>query len=288
MKTEEKIENVSFKARLRNDDVYVQNELRSLSELTGHSVRKGLEQAILSDGQVVNVVSKSYGHLPNQKFFPEVEVKLIDAGMNYLTRSINRENRSFAVDFILDDENWIVKVKNSVDKLRPMLRFTNSYDGSCRTSGHFGFFREVCTNGLHVAHSKIGFSVKHRGNIAEVVLPEIRELVGRFMDNEFYSIHKKFEVLAEKPISDLSDFVKVTAEHFKLFQFECSEKNPSPSLNARLVMDTIAQESRMLDSQPNLWQGYNAFNALLHGKLKKTFETQKNLDEKIFEYLVGV
>jgi hypothetical protein len=288
MKTEEKIENVSFRARLKNDDVYVRNELSSLSELTGHSVRKGLEQAILSEGQIVNVVSNSYGHLPNQKFFPEVEVKLIDAGMNYLTRSINRDNRSFAVDFILDDEDWIVKVKNSVDKLRPMLRFTNSYDGSCRTSGHFGFFREVCTNGLHVAHSKIGFSVKHRGNIAEVVLPEIRELVGRFMDNEFYSIHKKFEVLAEKPIADLSGFVKVTAESLKLFQFECSEKNPNPSLNARLVMDTITQESRMLDSTPNFWQGYNAFNALLHGKLKKTFETQKNMDEKIFEYLVEV
>jgi hypothetical protein len=287
MKTEEKIENVSFKTRLRSDDVYVKNELRSLSELTRYPVSKGLEQAILSEGQIVNVVSKSYGHLPNQKFFPEVEVKLIDAGMNYMTRSINRENRSFAVDFILDDENWIVKVKNSVDKLRPMLRFTNSYDGSCRTSGHFGFFREVCTNGLHVAHSKIGFSVKHRGNIAEVVLPEIRELVGRFMDNEFYSIHKKFEVLAEKPISDLSDFVKVTAENFNLFQFACSEKNPNPSLNARLVMDTIKQESRMLDSIPNFWQGYNAFNALLHGKLKKTFESQRNLDEKIFEYLVA-
>ena len=71
-------------------------------------------------------------------------------------RSINRDNRSFAVDYILSDENWIVKVKNVNDKLRPMLRFTNSYDGSCRTSGHFGFFREVCSNGLHIAQSEIG------------------------------------------------------------------------------------------------------------------------------------
>jgi hypothetical protein len=67
--------------------------------------------------------------------------------------------------------------------------------------------------------------VKHRGNIAQVVLPEIKELVTRFMDNEFYSKHRKFQVLAERPIKDLDDFVKVTAEHFKLFQFECSEKN---------------------------------------------------------------
>jgi hypothetical protein len=286
MKNEMPIETQNFKQALRSDDVYGKNQVVSLATLAGMPVRKGLEQAIVCEGQVVNVVSKSYGHLPNQKFFPEVEVKLIDEGIGYVMRSINRDNRSFAVDYILSDDNLVVKVKNGLDKLRPMLRFTNSYDGSCKTSGHFGFFREVCGNGLHVAHSKIGFSVKHRGNIAQVVLPEIKELVTRFMDNEFYRIHRKFEVLAERPIKDLNDFVKVTSGHFKLFQFECSEKNPSPSLNARLVLDTIRKESHFLKSAPNLWHGYNAFNAILHTKLKKTFENQKNLDEKIFEYLL--
>lgn len=238
MKNEMLIETQNFKHALRNDNVYGKNQVVSLETLTGMPVRKGLENAIVCEGQLVNVVSKSYGHLPNQKFFTEVEVKLIDEGIGYVTRSINRDNRSFAIDYILSDDKLVVKVKNGVDKLRPMLRFTNSYDGSCKTSGHFGFFREVCSNGLHVAHSKIGFSVKHRGNIAQVVLPEITDLVTRFMDNEFYSIHQKFEVLAEKPIKNLNDFVKVTAEHFKLFQFECSDKNPNPSLNARLVLDT--------------------------------------------------
>lgn len=286
MKNEMLIETQNFKHALRNDNVYGKNQVVSLETLTGMPVRKGLENAIVCEGQVVNVVSKSYGHLPNQKFFTEVEVKLIDEGIGYVTRSINRDNRSFAIDYILSDDKLVVKVKNGVDKLRPMLRFTNSYDGSCKTSGHFGFFREVCSNGLHVAHSKIGFSVKHRGNIAQVVLPEITDLVTRFMDNEFYSIHRKFEVLAEKPIKNLNDFVKVTAEHFKLFQFECSDKNPNPSLNARLVLDTIIKESGMLVSPPNLWHGYNAFNSLLHTKLKKSFENQKNLDERIFEYLL--
>lgn len=287
IQNEARIENLNFKQTLRNDDVYGKNQVITLQTLTGMPVRKGLENAIVCEGQVVNVVSSSYGHLPNQKYFPEVEVKLIDEGIGYVTRSINRDNRSFAIDYILDDEKLVVKVKNGMDKLRPMLRFTNSYDGSCKTSGHFGFFREVCSNGLHVAHSKIGFSVKHRGNIAQVVLPEIKELVTRFMDNEFYSIHRKFEVLAERPIDNLDDFVKVTAEHFKLFQFECSEKNPSPSLNARLVLETIRREAAILHTAPNLWHGYNAFNSMLHTKLKKTFGVQKNLDEKIFEYLIG-
>ncbi len=268
---------------LRNDNVFVKNEVVSLSELTGKTTRRGLENAILSEGEIVNVVSKSYGHLPNETFFYQVESKLADANIEFVTRSINRDNRSFAVDYILKDEKFIINVKNAGDVIAPMLRFVNSYDGSAKTSGHFGFYRQVCSNGLHVAHSKIGFSVKHKGDIAEIVLPEIAGLVTKFMDNEFYSLSRKFEVLAERPIKDLKEFVKVTAEKVKLFQFACSEKNPEPSLNARHVLDTIAREATLLNVEPNLWIGYNAFNELLHDKMKKTFDKQKDFDAKLFE-----
>lgn len=281
-----KSQSIYLKKELQNDNVYVKSELVSLSKVTGLKTRKGLEQALISESEIVNIVSNQYGHLPNEKFFADVEVKLIDAGLNYKTRSINRDNRSFAVDYILDDENFVVKVKNDKDNIVPMLRFTNSYDGSCKTSGHFGFFREVCSNGLHVAESFVGFSVKHKGNIAEVVLPEIGLLVEKFMSNEYYDLSRKFEVLAERPIKDLEGFVKLTADKLKLFTYESSEKNPLPSLNARTVLDTIRREANLLDEKPNLWLGYNAFNELLHGKLKKTFENQKQLDNKIFNSIM--
>lgn len=288
MKQENAIENLNFKHKLQDDDVFVSNYVVNLQDVTGMPTRKGLERAIICEDQIVNVVSNSYGHLPNDKFFYEVKSKLIDANIGYVTRSINRDNRSFAIDYILSDDNLIVKVKNGNDKIRPMLRFTNSYDGSCKTSGHFGFFREVCSNGLHVAQSKVGFSVKHKGNIVQVVVPEIRSLVSQFMNNEFYSLHKKFEVLAERPIRNLEDFVKVTAEHFKLFKFESSDSNPAPSLNARMVIETIRTESRLLNSEPTMWHGFNAFNSVIHGKLKKSFGLQQSLDERIFEHLLNL
>ena len=268
---------------LEKQDVFVKSNVLDLKGLTGLPTRKGLENAVVSNGKIVNIVSNSYGHLPNEIFFKEVENKLKDAGVKYAIRSINREDRSFAVDYILNDETFIVKVKNGTDVLRPMLRFVNSYDGSCKTTGHFGFYRQVCTNGLHVAHSSIGFSVKHRGAIVELVLPEIRTLVAKFMENEYYALSKKFEVLAERPITNLNEFVKLTAEKFKLFKFESSETNPAPSLNARLVLDIITKEARQFESAPTLWNGYNAFNEVLHGKLKKNFEQQKSLDGRIFE-----
>lgn len=273
----------SILANSRQDNVLVDSSIVPLQSLTGITSRRGLENAIICENQIVNVVSNSYGHLPNEKFFLGVEEKLIDADIYYQQRSINRDNRSFVVDYVLADDRYKVAVKGEQDILRPMLRFVNSYDGSCKTSGSFGFWRKVCDNGLHVAQTHIGFSVKHSGAIADIVMPKLDEIVGKFMDNEFYSLKRKFEVLAERPVYNLEDYVKFTAKTSGLFKYESSEKNPEPSANARFVFDVIERESRLLNTRPNQWIVYNAFNELLHGKLKKTFDQQRTLDEKLFE-----
>jgi len=269
---------------LRNDDIFVLNEVRKFKDVTGINSRKGLDNVILSDGKIVNVVSNSYGHLPNQIFFAQVENMLLEANISTVTRSINRENRSFAVDHILNDDSLAITVKNGMDELRPMLRFTNSYDGSTRTSGHFGFFRKICSNGLHIAHSQIGFNIKHRGEIAEVVMPNIKYLIAKFMNNEYFELKRKFEVLAEKRIDNIEEYVKLTCEDLKLFMYESSEKNPAPSLNARTVIEIINRESQILNTAPNMWHLYNAFNEVIHDKLKKSFQNQRDTDTKLFNY----
>lgn len=279
-----KLNNINFKGTLQQDNIYPHIEVKALQDLTGLPCRKGLTRAVISAGEIVNVVSNSYGHLPNENFFNEVEEHLINADINYVQRTINRDNRSFAADYILADDSYYINVKNGMDKLRPMLRFTNSYDGSCRTSGYFGFYREICSNGLHVAHTDFGFSVKHRGDMKQIVIPEIKGIIGKFIDNEYYTLQKKFEVLAETPIENISEYIETTAESFNLFKYASSEQNPAPSLNARIVAESIKRESNLLGTSPNLWIGYNAFNELLHGKLKKNFENQRRLDAEIFEY----
>jgi hypothetical protein len=114
----------------------------------------------------------------------------------------------------------------------------------------------------------------------------IAGIVEKFMENEYYSLSRKFEVLAETYITDLNGFVKSTAESLNLFKFESSEKNPEPSKNARIVLETINRESKELGTAPTLWLGYNAFNELLHGKLKKTFDKQAELDGKLFDHVL--
>jgi hypothetical protein len=267
---------------LQNDNIFVKNAILPINQITDYPSRKGLDKVILSENKIVNFVSNSYGHLPNEDFFYKVEEMLTLSDIKYITRSINRENRSFAVDYILNDDRYCVNVKNGTDKIRPMLRFTNSYDGSCKTSGKFGFFREVCSNGLHTAKTDIGFSLRHKGNIKEMVLPAIYNTICQFMENEFYEIRKKFEVLADFKVIDPKELVKQIAEETKIFKYECSEKNPLPSLNARTVIETIEREQRNFKEDANLWHVYNAFNELLHTKLKKTFDQQEKLDKVLF------
>jgi hypothetical protein len=89
-------------------------------------------------------------------------------------------------------------------------------------------------------------------------------------------------------VTDLQGFVKLAVEKTKLFKFEASEKNPAPSLNAKLIIEGVQKEARMLGTEANKWLVYNAMNELLHTKLKKTFEQQKNADTNIFETLLAL
>jgi len=50
--------------KLQQDKVLVQVPCETLWELTQMKPRKGLENTIVSNGKIVNVLSKSYEHIP--------------------------------------------------------------------------------------------------------------------------------------------------------------------------------------------------------------------------------
>lgn len=90
---------------LQQDEIFVSNEMKSLRSITQMKSRRGFENAIISNGKIVNVVSNSYGHIPNQLFFKKAEEMLTDAKLNSHKRTINRNDRSFITDFIIDDNS---------------------------------------------------------------------------------------------------------------------------------------------------------------------------------------
>jgi hypothetical protein len=249
--------------------------------------RRGLENAIISNGKIVNVVSNSYGHIPNELFFKKAEQLLKDANLKYRKRTINRNDRAFITDFIIEDGNQF-SLRNAEDKILPMLRFKNSFDGSEKTSGHFGFYREVCTNGLHVAQSEIAFSIKHSKNNTDLIMPKLNLLFERFLYNEYYEITRKFWEMEEIELIDTKIFVKEILEKTKLFRYECSDKNDSPSKKSRKLLDMITEGRQDYQATPTLWDGYNAFNWMLHNTLKKSFSQQEKLDRILFDEIYAM
>ncbi|SDD91799.1 protein of unknown function [Pricia antarctica] len=271
-----------YLSNLQQDEIFVPSEMKSLRSLTQMDSRRGLENAIISNGKIVNVVSNSYGHVPNELFFKKAEEMLTGADLTYHKRTINRNDRSFITDFIIEDENQF-SVKNDKDLILPMLRFKNSYDGSEKTSGHFGFYRKICSNGLHVANTEVEFSIKHSKNNTDLIMPRLNNLFDKFLDNDFYTIVQKFATMKNVEILDTKAFVKEILERTKLFRYECSDKNSDPSKKSREVLKILNCEALLLNEKPNLWLGYNAFNAVLHDVLKKSFSQQERLDKKLFD-----
>lgn len=273
-----------FFANLKNDNVFVDAKIVPLTDLTGGMpVRQGITQAVVSEGRIVNVISDSYGFVDNRDYFLKVEESLIEADIYYKTRSVNRDNRSFSVDYILSDDRYHVNVKGGIDKIMPMLSFTNAYDGSGPCTGRFGFFRMVCMNGLHIAKTNIGFKVRHKRDVNEIVIEGIKDSVRKFMDNEYYSLHKKFELMSQQELPDLHKFVKWTAETMDLFKFEKGKSEDKvPSAKAEEVLNIIRKEARELNTVPNLWLGYNAFNEIIHAS-GQPFQKQRQLDSVLFD-----
>jgi len=266
---------------LRQDEIFVRSEIKPLREFTGIESRRGLENAIVSNGKIVNVVSNRYGHIPNELFFGKAEKMMSDSGLEYLKRSINRADRSFTVDYIIQDKNQF-SLKNKKDLILPLLRFTNSYDGSEKTSGHFGFYRETCSNGLHVSYSEIEFSIRHTKKSAVMIMPRLNSLFEKFLDNEYYEVIGKFDAMIDVKIPDTEKFVQEILERTKLFKYT-SGKNRKLTNNAYKVLEIIDSEPYPEYSSQNLWLGYNAFNWVLHNKLKKSFSQQERLDRLLFK-----
>jgi hypothetical protein len=276
----------NLQAGIQNDNLYVANSIVKAADVCNLPTRSGYDQAIISGGEIVNWVGKNYGHLSNLHFFGEMEKKLLETDINVLTRSFNRKNRAFAADYILNDDSFHIdmKVGKKSDIIRPMISLTNGYDGSTQVMGRFGFYREVCKNGMHVLTSEIGFKTRHTGNIMEVVMPQMDVLIQTFMNNQFFELKKKFVVLAETPITDIKNYVRMTCADLGIFKYEKSEENEEASSNAVAVMETITKECRALDIKPNMFIGYNAFNFVLHNKMKKGFNSGYDMDAKLFDY----
>lgn len=274
--------------RVITDNVYVKAAMLPFDSVADYPSIRGLENVILSNGKIVNVVSDNYGFISNQDFFGQFE-KILDAEhINYTAKYKNVNDTQFVADYFLEGE-FLNVGKNAyargIDKIQPKIRLQNSYDGKIKLSGYFGFLRQVCSNGLHVIDNELAFELRRTKKNIEVVFPSMSEMLEEYKTNEMVKIHRSFEVLAERNVTDVKDLVKHLVNSNGIFKFEASDKNPEPGSNGVLVLNTIAKESQLLKTVPNAWIVYNAVNEWIYNDAinKKNEGERKNMDVKLFE-----
>lgn len=276
--------NYNSKRELKQDNVFVNVEMKSVKEITGMPSISRLTNAVISEGKIVNIVSDRYALIDNSQLYTAVEERLVNADVEYKTSSTNKDNCSFAVDYIL--ENGTQRIGDN-DIIQPLFRFTNSYDGTCKTQGTFGLFRQICSNGLHIAQSEISFNFKHTKNNATLLIPRLEELIQHYLETEYYELNKKINLLSDIKI-DAEKFTKYVCEKSKLFSFEKNIRNTETSEYATRVINTIFSESKILGVEPSAWLGYNAFNEVLHSELNFNFNVKQEKDMSLFELVCNM
>ena len=299
----------------QNDNVFGTVEMFDTKEFFGgREVASKLDKVIISNNKVVHTCSPSYGLLANQDFFGKMEEELVLEGLNFKTRSFNHNDSRFSVDYILNDESKIITVNdqrnNGIDDMIvPMIRLTNSYDGSLKTAGYLGFFRKICHNGMHMTTTQLEFKVKHTKGKMNLFIPNIEQLVQRFLSNEMFFIQDKIQKMKthfidekqiESWIKELAKQDRVWADNseenylMRLRKAEESGKDISKvapakeSPNVEIVKNILIRDAESTGVEPNAWLLYSAFNEFIHSNTSQVFTNQKELDTRVFNSVAEI
>ena len=299
----------------QNENVFGTVEMFDTKEFFGgREVASKLDKVIISNNKVVHTCSPSYGLLANQDFFGKMEEELVLEGLNFKTRSFNHNDSRFSVDYILNDESKIITINdqrnNGIDDtIVPMIRLTNSYDGSLKTAGYLGFFRKICHNGMHMTTTQLEFKVKHTKGKMKLFIPNIEQLVQRFLSNEMFFIQDKIQKMKthfidekqiESWIKELAKQDRVWADNseenylMRLRKAEESGKDISKvapakeSPNIEIVKNILIRDAETTGVEPNAWLLYSAFNEFIHSNTSQVFTNQKELDTRVFNSVAEI
>ena len=299
----------------QNDNVFGSVEMVDTKDFFGgREVASKMDKVIISNNRVVHTCSPSYGLLPNQDFFGKMEEELKLEGLQFKTRSFNHNDSRFSVDYILDDDSKIITVNdqrnNGIDDtIVPMIRLTNSYDGSLKTAGYLGFFRKICHNGLHMTTTQLEFKVKHTKGKMKLFIPNIEQLVQNFLSNEMFSIQDKIQKMQTHFIDEkqIENWIKELAKQERVWidnseesylkrlqKAEQSGKDISKvspakeSPNIETVKSILIRDAETTGVEPNAWLLYSAFNEFIHSNTSQVFTNQKELDTKVFNSIADI
>jgi hypothetical protein len=221
----------------------------------------------------VNDCSKDYQLIRNEAIIrPIIE----DLGKRHkiFIQGLSWHDAVFNISIAVDKELGKVEV----DKLYPMIRLLNSYNGKIRAVIDMGIWRGVCTNGLTVPEGFNEFrEYSHTpSNEEHLAVGQILETFERFLEHTD-DVLDVYDDLKSSPVSNISFRVE-----------EVIENTNFPAKFGEDVADRINFEAAKFHLRQTDWLVYNGFNFQLNHHEELVWDPKKRAkaDREILTYLL--
>jgi hypothetical protein len=220
---------------------------------------------------LVGVCSDIYGFISTLDIFPKIE-ELLKGKYEFEATYKQQDYNKYYVDYVFKGLDLFIGNKN--DLIKPTIKIVHSYNGQLKYTILFGFYRQICTNGLYGFAKKSQFDYKHTiKNVDKIINDSLNEIENFLGEVEMEGIKRAYEVLDNKECF-YPDRVKEILKIIPLF----------PKKAIVSVNDILQEEN--LKGEITDWIVYNTFNQVLNNYQNKLYEEEiLKIDNKIFEYL---
>lgn len=250
--------------------------------LGGVNLSKQYQTAIFAPekNKLLHLAGKNYKLISNHELYCNAIKEMNDMfGKNgHKFHFTNEDDRRFFMKFTVKIEN---KFEISVgDVMETVITFRNSYDGHMKLSASVGFMRLVCTNGMTAYDLNSNIQIlKHSKNTCEFDFSEIRTSLQTLgiQINKYQKLQERFLSYQE-----ISEFI----EHIG----KSKEREAFPKGLLEEVHPIINREANILNTAPNAWLLYNAFNYHINHneKIGLDLKSKERMDALIYNEIETV
>jgi hypothetical protein len=281
-------------------------ELRENLRRTNSEYKKVVVGTLEDGGEIdLNYCSNRYELVPNAVIFPNIEKILNEHGIKFEVQYSHTSNARFYANYVITDERYRYKIKGTNDEICPVLRVQHSYNGLTKYRIMFGYFRVICSNGLTVPvqeMSKYNLVIigKHTSSILRS-LKQLDTLLSQFANEAIQitaDITEKFEMLANRPVSDVKARVEQVLRQTKIGMVDNKNFNTVDNIanrilaeansTARIINLDLTERSLGYNGKVNDWLVYNGINQYLGDDSVNIASPEKRMetDTKVFEYML--
>lgn len=221
----------------------------------------------------LNYCSKRYELVPNELIFPRIESDLEAKGLNFTVSYEMIDHVRFYAKYTLEDEN--LAIGTDLDRIKPVIVVTHSYNGLTKYSITFGYFRLICSNGLTVpVEGQENKNLSIVGKHTKEIINSFDQLWSR-MDFFFSlqdTIQDRFNSLADHTVNNVENRVEKILEKVNL--------KPSKAQLETLYSVISAEANDHYNGIANDWLIYNGINAYIYKGVDAKGNVSKALPEK--------